>query len=86
MAYSEPVLLDDRVVAALEALVPLAPLHQPHALAAIRAVATIAPNVAQVACFDTAFHRGQPPLAQLFALHSPGRARVDRKHPCPGRE
>jgi len=49
-------------------LVPLAPLHQPHNIAAIRAVSAIAPNVPQVACFDTAFHRSEPPLAQEFAL------------------
>jgi acetate kinase len=67
-AYSEPVLIDAEVIAALEALVPLAPLHQPHALAAIRAVGAVAPDAPQIACFDTAFHRGQPPLAQLFAL------------------
>lgn len=66
--YSEPVLIDDRVMAALAALVPLAPLHQPHALAAIRAVRAAAADVPQIACFDTAFHRGQPPLAQLFGL------------------
>ena len=66
--FSEPVLVDERVVAGLEALVPLAPLHQPHHLAAIRAIAAVAPRVPQVACFDTAFHRSQPPLAQLFAL------------------
>src|SRR3954453_15161399 len=67
-AYAEPVLIDAEVIAALEALVPLAPLHQPHALAAIRAVGAVAPDAPQIACFDTAFHRGQPPLAQLFAL------------------
>lgn len=67
-AYSEPVLIDEPVMAALEALVPLAPLHQPHALAAIRAVEAVAPEVPQIGCFDTAFHRSQPPLAQLFAL------------------
>lgn len=67
-AYSEPVLVDEQVIAALGALVPLAPLHQPHALAAIRAVAAVAPAVPQIACFDTAFHRRQPQLAQLFAL------------------
>jgi acetate kinase len=68
MAYSEPVLIDDAVIAALEALVPLAPLHQPHHIAAIRAIRAGAPSVPQVACFDTAFHRAQPPLAQQFAL------------------
>ncbi|MBU2360271.1 MAG: acetate/propionate family kinase, partial [Alphaproteobacteria bacterium] len=49
-------------------LVPLAPLHQPHNLAAIRRVATLLPEVTQVACFDTSFHRTQDRLAQLFAL------------------
>jgi len=68
LAYSEPVRIDDRVLAELEALVPLAPLHQPHNIAAIRAVAATAPEVPQVACFDTAFHRNQPPIAQEFAL------------------
>ena len=68
MTYSEPVLIDDVVIAALEALVPLAPLHQPHHIAAIRAFKAASPNVPQVACFDTAFHRVQPPLAQQFAL------------------
>jgi acetate kinase len=67
-AYSAPVLIDGKVMAALEALVPLAPLHQPHNIAAIRAVAAAAPGVRQVACFDTAFHCGQPAVAQEFAL------------------
>jgi acetate kinase len=66
--FTQPVLIDARVIAALEALVPLAPLHQPHALAAIRAVAAAAPHVPQVACFDTAFHHAQPVLARQFAL------------------
>ena len=49
-------------------LIPLAPLHLPHAIAAIRAVSALAPNVPQIACFDTAFHRnGKSPLAH-FAL------------------
>src|SRR5215471_8006047 len=66
--YSRPVVIDDRVIAGLEELVPLAPLHQPHHIAAIRAFASIAPKVPQVACFDTAFHYSQPPLAREFAL------------------
>ena len=61
-----------RVTAALmtelEALVPLAPLHQPQNFAAIRAVAASSPDLPQVACFDTSFHRTQDRLAQLFAL------------------
>jgi acetate kinase len=48
--------------------VPLAPLHQPHNLLPIRVIAQRRPDLAQVACFDTAFHRTVPPLAQAFAL------------------
>ena len=66
--FSTPVLVDATTLAELEALVPLAPLHQPHNVAAIRAVARRAPAVRQVACFDTAFHCTQPPVAQAFAL------------------
>jgi acetate kinase len=66
--FSGSTLIDDAVLAALEALVPLAPLHQPHNLAAVRAVMEISPTLPQVACFDTAFHRTQPPVAQSFAL------------------
>jgi acetate kinase len=68
MEFSEPVKLDAGVVAKLEELIPLAPLHQPHNLAPIRLVAERLPQVPQVACFDTAFHRAQPELAQAFAL------------------
>jgi acetate kinase len=67
-AFSQPVLVTEDVIAALEGLVPLAPLHQPHHIAAIRAVRAAAPEVPQVACFDTAFHRNQPALAQQLAL------------------
>ncbi|TBW10229.1 acetate/propionate family kinase [Azotobacter chroococcum] len=69
-AFSQPVRVDAEVLAKLEKFVPLAPLHQPHNLAPIRAVAERAPQLPQVACFDTAFHRRQPELAQLFALPS----------------
>ena len=68
LAFSEPVRVSAAVLDALDRLVPLAPLHQPHNIAAIRAVAARAPELAQVACFDTAFHTAQPPLAQTFAL------------------
>ena len=67
-AYASPVRIDDEVMRALEALVPLAPLHQPHNLAVIRAISAIVPKLPQVACFDTAFHRMQPRVAQGFAL------------------
>jgi len=66
--YSRPVLIDSKVMAELEALIPLAPLHEPHHIAVIRAIGAIAPNAPQIACFDTAFHRSQPALAQEFAL------------------
>lgn len=66
--FSAPALVDAGTVTELEALVPLAPLHQPHNVAAIKAVAEMAPQVKQVACFDTAFHRTQPPVAEAFAL------------------
>jgi acetate kinase len=68
LAYSQPVLIDDQVIADLETLIPLAPLHQKHNIAAIRAISSVAPDLPQVACFDTAFHCSQPPLAQQFAL------------------
>ncbi|SJM95066.1 acetate/propionate family kinase [Crenothrix polyspora] len=66
--FSAPVLIDASILAALEALIPLAPLHQPHNLAPIRVLLETLPALPQVACFDTAFHRTQPVVAQRFAL------------------
>jgi acetate kinase len=66
--FVAPVPIDAGVLARLQTLEPLAPLHQPHNLAAIRALADIAPQLPQVACFDTAFHATQPALARTFAL------------------
>ena len=66
--FAAPVRVDEIVLAALERLVPLAPAHQPHNLAAIRAVGRAWPDLPQVACFDTAFHRTQSRLAQIFAI------------------
>jgi acetate kinase len=66
--YTHPVIVDATVAAALEKLISLAPLHQPHNLAPIRRLLDRAPDVPQVACFDTAFHRTNPDLAQRFAL------------------
>ncbi|HYN38665.1 MAG TPA: acetate kinase, partial [Rhodospirillales bacterium] len=68
LAYDRPVRVDGSVLDALAKLIPLAPLHQPHNLAGIRAVAAADPNLPQVACFDTAFHRGKPLVAEIFAL------------------
>ena len=66
--YSDPQMLTSEIIARLETFVPLAPLHQPHNLAGIRAIGAVQPDLPQVACFDTAFHFGQPELARLFAL------------------
>ncbi len=66
--FSQPVLVNAPVFNALEKLTPLAPLHQPHNLAAIRAVRETQPEMPQIACFDTAFHRSHPQLADIYAL------------------
>lgn len=66
--FTAPVRIDDAVLAALDALSPLAPLHQPHNLAAVRAIARQRPDLPQIACFDTAFHYGQPDVARRVAL------------------
>jgi len=66
--YAAPVRIDADVLSKLSELVPLAPLHQPHNLMPIREIAERRPRLPQVACFDTAFHRDAPPLAQAFAL------------------
>ena len=63
-----PCVVNPEVLAQLRALTPLAPLHQPYNLAAIEAVAEQLPDVPQVACFDTSFHRGQPAVAELVPL------------------
>ena len=66
--FSQPIVLDAAMVDELRGFIPLAPLHQPHNLAGIDALSAALPGVPQVACFDTAFHRSQPEVAQLFAL------------------
>jgi len=63
-----PTVVDEAVLEELDALVPLAPLHQPHNLGAIRATHAEYPRAVQVACFDTAFHRGHPFVHDTFAL------------------
>lgn len=73
-AFPGPTRVTAAVLEALRALIPLAPLHQPHNLAAIEAVARRLPGTAQVACFDTSFHRGRPAMAELVALPADIRA------------
>ncbi len=66
--YASPVLIDADVLNRLAELQELAPLHQPNNLAPIRLAMEINPNLPQVACFDTAFHRGQPEHAVCYAI------------------
>jgi acetate kinase len=68
LEFARPIRIERNVVAALEKYIPLAPLHQPHNLAPIRLLSERMPHLAQVACFDTAFHRSQAAVAQAFAL------------------
>ena len=66
--YSAPTVVTPVVMKELRLLEPLAPLHQPHNLAAIDAVSERLPGVPQVACFDTAFHRGHEAVADVVPL------------------
>ena len=66
--YDRPVLVTAEVLARLERYVPLAPLHQPHNLAPIRSILARLPDLPQVACFDTAFHRGHSAIADHYAI------------------
>jgi acetate kinase len=66
--YIAPALVTPAVMRDLEALTPLAPLHMPHNLAPINAIAATRPGLAQIACFDTAFHHTLPLVASQFAL------------------
>ncbi len=68
LQYTQAVRIDAAVMAALEKFIPLAPLHQPHNLSPIRLLFQRAPQLPQVACFDTAFHRTTPQVAQMYAL------------------
>ena len=67
-SYSHPIRLNESHIRSLRKLIPLAPLHQPHNLAGIEAMHIALPGIPQIACFDTAFHRTQPRIAQLYAL------------------
>ena len=66
--HDGPCVIDAATVAELDALCPLAPLQQPHNIAAIRAVTRAAPELTQIACFETAFHSKQPAVAQTYGL------------------
>ena len=66
--YDRPVLVDQTVLARLEKYTSLAPLHQPYNLAPIRSILARYPDLPQIACFDTAFHRGHGALADHYAI------------------
>jgi len=66
--YTQPVRVNPEVLTKLEQLIPLFPLHQPHNLAPIKLLLERRPELPQVACFDTSFHRTNPQIAQLYAL------------------
>jgi acetate kinase len=74
--FAGPERVTDGVMAAMERLIPWAPLHQPQNLEAMREIAQHRPDLAQVACFDTAFHSTLDPLAARYpipaALHDAG--------------
>jgi acetate kinase len=66
--FSSPIVVTREILAELKELTPLAPLHQPHNLAPIEAIFDQMPDVPQVACFDTGFHRGHTPVATVVPL------------------
>jgi acetate kinase len=66
--FGHSTVVTSAVVERLERFVPLAPLHQPNNLAPIRVILERQPHLLQVACFDTAFHRGHPEVADRFAI------------------
>jgi acetate kinase len=68
LSYDHPVRIDAATLSRLEELIPLAPLHQPYNIAPIRLGLERMPNLPQVACFDTEFHRTIPEMAQMFAI------------------
>jgi acetate kinase len=75
--FTQPVLIDARVLRRLEALTDLAPLHQPKSLRGLEVVTRLLPGVPAVACFDTAFHAHLPPAAATYALPAQWRHRWD---------
>lgn len=66
--HDRPVLIDEAILAELDSLCKVEPSHQPYEIAGIRAVAKVEPNIPQVVCFDSSFHRTMPEIARLYAL------------------
>ncbi|MGJ0504376.1 MAG: acetate/propionate family kinase [Methylocystis sp.] len=68
LRFAAPIIVDAETIAQLREFIPLAPLHQPHNIAGIEGAREAFPNVPQVACFDTAFHRGHAFVDDAYAL------------------
>lgn len=68
LAYATPVIINDAILDQLRSFIPLAPLHQPHNIAGVEAAQRAFPSVPQIACFDTAFHRGHDFVNDAYAL------------------
>jgi acetate kinase len=66
--HTQPALITPQLVDSLRTLIPLAPDHLPHEIEAIEVVSRFDPSLAQIACFDTAFHADMPRLAKMYAL------------------
>lgn len=66
--FSASVLIDEKVIEAIEECCELGPLHNPHNLTGIRACESLMPNVPQIAVFDTGFHQTMPPKAYMFGV------------------
>lgn len=67
-ALDAPAVVDAATLERIEALEPLAPLHNPPAVAVLKALMDLFPGLPHVACFDTAFHRGHPAVADRYAI------------------
>ncbi len=78
--FTAPETVNAGILEDLSALEPLAPHHQPHNVAAIRAIAARRPELRQIACFDTAFHAGQPEEAVRLSLPDEYRQRGIRRY------
>ncbi|KJS40648.1 MAG: acetate kinase [Roseovarius sp. BRH_c41] len=79
-ALTQPTRITPEVLSAIKACTPLAPLHNPHNIAAIETLAALAPDLPQVACFDTAFHASNPEVATRYALPPRIEARGIRRY------
>jgi acetate kinase len=66
--FSAPVKIDKDILDTLYSFETLAPLHQPHNLKPITLISQKNPQLPQIACFDTAFHRTMPTVKQIYAL------------------